>query len=215
MAKTVAPLLSFSAGGQIAKTQVYATWKGRPYVRRYVSPANPNTVEQQATRSAFKWLMNVWKFFPGSATEAWVAYANGFRITDRNAFAKANVSALREASDLSDFVISPAAASGIIAADMTLTPGAEQITVALVPPVLPVGWSIVSAYAAAIRQQDPNTEAFYLVTAGSDNSNPYSIVLGDLVATEEYVVGGWFKFMKPDGSFAYGRSLQNVATPTA
>lgn len=215
MAKTVAPLLSFSAGGQIAKTQVYATWKGRPYVRRYVSPANPNTVEQQATRSAFKWLMNVWKFFPGSATASWVAYANGFRITDRNAFAKANVSALREATDLTDFVISPAAASGIIAAGMNLTAGSGSITVELIAPVLPVGWTIVSAFAAAIRNQDPNTEAFYEVTAGADATSPYSIALTGLTATEEYVVGGWFQFMKPDGSFAYGRSLQDTATPTA
>lgn len=215
MAKTVAPLLSFSAGGQIAKTQVYSTWKGRPYVRRYVSPSNPNTVEQQATRSAFKWLMNVWKFFPGSATAAWVAYGNGFRITDRNAFAKANVSALREATDLTNMVVSPAAASGIIAADMNVTAGSEQLTVALTAPVLPVGWTIVSAYAAAIRDQDPNTDAFYDVAAGDDASSPYSIVLTGLVATEQYLVGGWFKFMKPDGSFAYGRSLQAFATPTA
>lgn len=214
MARTVAPLLSFSAGGQIAKTQVYSVWKGRPYVRRYVVPSNPNSAAQQETRGAFKWLMNVWKFFPASAAEAWKAYADSLQITDRNAFAKANVSPLRSASDLTDFTLSPSARSGIIAADMNLTVGAGQVTVDLVEPSLPEGWAVVSAYAAAIRQQDPQTGAFYDVVAGSDASTPYSIVLTGLTSGQAYVVGGWFKFAKPDGSFAFGRSLQAVATPS-
>jgi hypothetical protein len=215
MAKTVAPLLSFSAGGQIAKTQVYASWKGRPYVRRYVVPANPNSPAQQETRGAFKFLMNVWKFFPGSATGAWALYANGFRITDRNAFAKANISPLRLATDLTDFTMSPSAASGLIAADMAVVPSANTLTVALTPPVLPVGWTITSAFAAAIRDQDPQTGTLYGVVAGFDESAPYSIALAGLVDGEDYVVGGWFQYTKPDGSFAYGRSLQEIIAPGA
>lgn len=52
MSKTTAPLLSIGASGQFAKTLVAATWKGVPYMRRYVVPANPNTAGQQAQRNA-------------------------------------------------------------------------------------------------------------------------------------------------------------------
>jgi len=55
MPKTTAPLLSFDARGQIAHTQVYSSWRGRPYVRRYSVGTNPNTSDQQLTRNAFTW----------------------------------------------------------------------------------------------------------------------------------------------------------------
>jgi len=50
MAKVKAPLLSFSASGQIAETLVYFTWKGLNAVRQYVIPSNPNTALQQTQR---------------------------------------------------------------------------------------------------------------------------------------------------------------------
>lgn len=213
MAKTVAPLLSFEAGGQIAKTQVYATWKGRPYVRRYVVPANPRTAAQTATRSAFKWLNGVWKFFPAGATAAWALYAEGFRITDRNAFLKANVSNLRLAADLDAMVISPSAKSGFAAPAIVATPGDGTLTVALTAPELPTGWTITKAYAMAIPQQDPTTDEDFAVAFGDDDAAPWSVALTDLTNATEYLVGGWFEFAKPDGSPAYGQSTQVNATP--
>lgn len=214
MARTVAPLLSFEAAGQIAKTQVYATWKGRPYVRRYTVPANPNSAEQQLTRNVFRWLTNVWKFMPGSAIDAWQLYAEGSRITDRNAWMKLNLAALREQTDIEQMTISPSARSGLIANDIALTAGNDQITVVLTAPDLPTGWTITKAYAAAIRNQDPQTESFGTVVAGTDLAAPWSIVLTGLADATEYVVGGWFQFTRPDGTFAYGRSLQDTATTT-
>lgn len=213
MARTVAPLLSFEGSGQIAKTQVYASWKGRPYVRRYTVPANPNSTEQQLTRNTFRFLTNLWKFFPGSAVAAWQAYADSNRFTDRNGFIKLNNGPLREETDLLAMTISPSAKSGIVAAAMVATPGVGQISVALTAPELPTGWTIAAAFAAAIRNQDPQTESFYTVTAGTDATAPYTVVLTGL-DTEEYVVGGWFQFNRPDGTFAYGQSLQDTATPT-
>lgn len=215
MSKVSAPLLSFDASGAIAKTQVYAQWKGRPYVRRYVKPANPNTTEQQVTRNLFRWLNDIFKFYPGSAVAAWNAYADSLRITDRNAFIKQNLGPMRGETDINNMVISPSAKSGLIAAAINLTAGTEQITVALTAPSLPTGWTIVAAFAAAIPQQDPNTDVDFSVTAGTDATDPYSIVLTGLTAAQAYLVGGWFQYQRPDGTFAYGQSLQALATPTA
>jgi len=44
MSKLTGPLLSFGARGQIGKAMVTSTWKGVPYARQYVVPANPQTV---------------------------------------------------------------------------------------------------------------------------------------------------------------------------
>jgi len=60
MAKLIAPLFSFSARGQLAKTLVYSGWKGIDDVRSYVIPANPQTADQQTQRSYFTDGVDAW-----------------------------------------------------------------------------------------------------------------------------------------------------------
>lgn len=212
MSRTTAPLLSFGASGQIGKTQVYASWKGRAYARRYVIPANPNSVSQQATRNPFKWLQNVYKYLPGNVVDGWELYAKNSQITSRNAFTKINLSALIGETTLANFIFSPSASGGLIAAGITVTPAATQLTVALDEPSLPTGWTISQAYAAAIEAQNPTSGVLYTVTSAVDAATPFAPVITGLLAATNYVVGGWFQFTKPDGSFAYGQALMDVGT---
>lgn len=214
MARVVAPLLSFGGSGQIAKTQVYATWKGRPYARRYTIPSNPNTADQQETRGTFAWLNNVWKFMPSTAVEAWQAYGRNSRFTDRNGFIKINLSDLIGEADLTNFIFSPSASGGLAAASITVTPGNDQLGILLAAPTLPTGWSIVNATMAVIRQQDPQTGVLYTVTAAVDSAAPYDQTIAGLASAQTYIVGGWFKFLKPDGSFAYGQALMTTGLTT-
>lgn len=214
MATTIAPLLSFGASGAIAKTQVYATWKGRPYARRYVIPANPNTVDQQETRSTFRWLNSVWKFMPTNAVAAWQLYGQNSRFTDRNGFIKINLSPLRSAADLTDFSFSPSAGGGLAAAGISIAAGAGQLAVTITAPTLPTGWTIVEGIAAAIRQQDPQSGTLYQVFSAVDAATPFIPTITGLVTGQVYVVGGWFKFTKADGTFAYGEALMTTGTPT-
>lgn len=214
MSKTIAPLLSFGASGAIAKTQVYSTWKGRAYARRYVVPSNPDTAEQQLTRSVFAWLNQVWKFAPASMTAAFDAYAEGQVMTGRNAFIKQNLPNLREASDLENFVFSPGARSGISAPSLVLTPGNDQIQAVLTAPTLPTGWTITAAWFAAIRDQDPNTGVLYTITGATDAAAPYDQTITGLASAQTYWVGGWFQFLRPDGKIAYGRSISDSALTT-
>ena len=102
MAIVSAPLLSFTARGQIAKTQVYSSWKGRPYVRRLVTPSNPRSTDQMTTRNTFTFLSNAWQIGPGDFRAPWTAYAKGLVMTDRNAFFSKNISTLRGQSDLDE-----------------------------------------------------------------------------------------------------------------
>lgn len=214
MSKVRAPLLSWGAGGQIAKTQVYSQWKGRPYVRQYVVPANPNSPGQQLTRNTFRYLNRLWQYLPAGALGAWKLYAQNQRYTDRNGWLSVNNPLLRTKTDLTDAILSIGAGSGIVAQGMTATPGAGSITVALTAPELPTGWTIVNAWAMAVASVNPQVSDVYDAVSGFDASTPYSIELSGLTASQEYVVGGWFEYTKPDGKPAFGISLQDVATPT-
>jgi len=216
MAKTTAPLLSFDARGQIAKTQVYAAWKGRSYVRRYVIPANPQSTDQTLTRDTFTWLNNTWKVAPGDFRSAWTLAAKGQVLTDRNLWIKKNLPILRELAALTGIVLSPGARGGLIG-DITVTPGNDQITVAGVPPdPLPPGWSVVRMIAAVIRDQDPQSGTLYDIEVMDDATDPYSVIFTGLVSATTYFAGAWFEYQKSAlaTDLAYGPSVGESALTT-
>ena len=63
MAKLDAPLLSFNARGQIAKSLVFMGWKGLKTVRQYVTPANPRAAGQVTQRNFFTAAVSYWRGF--------------------------------------------------------------------------------------------------------------------------------------------------------
>lgn len=196
MSRVTAPLLSFSASGQIGQTQVYSTWKGVPYVRRYVTPANPRSTEQTYTRNAFSWLNSVWKVAPEEFRAAWTLFAKGQPLTDRNAFIQRNLPLLRGMTDLAGMVFSPGARGGLVGS-IDITPGDDLITVDGEPPdPLPAGWTVTRMIAAAIRQQDPNSGVLYNIVADEDATAPYQVVLTGLASAQTYMVAAWFEYQK-------------------
>jgi len=214
MAKPTAPLLSFGASGAIGKTMVYGSWRGRQYVRRHVVPANPQSAEQTITRNAFTFMQNVYKFAPSLMTDVWTAAARGKALTARNAFTKGSLGAIRGEADLDNLVLSGGAFGGPPPATVVATPGAGQLSVAItVPSTVPAGWTVYSAVAACIRDQDPDDGVLYTVTAGEDLTSTYAVVLTGLAA-ELYQVRGWLKWTRPDGSFAYSPEVADTATPS-
>lgn len=195
MSKVTAPLLSFGASGQIAKTQVYSTWKGIPYARRHVVPANPRSVEQTSTRSVFTFLNAVWKVAPEDFRAAWSMFVKGQPLTDRNAFVSKNLGLLRPNDFLDGIVLSPGAKGGLTG-DVVVTPGAGDLVITGVPPSpLPSGWTVTRFIAAAILEQDPHLGVEYDVVSGSDTTSPYSVTLTGLAAGS-WVAGGWFEYQK-------------------
>ncbi len=214
MAKTTAPLLSFSASGQIAKTQVYASWKGRQYVRRHVVPSNPQSLEQDKTRQPFSWLQSVYKLAPSLLTEPWEAYAKGKVLTARNAFTKFNLPTLRPVAVVTNATFSPGALGGLPPTASVATGGSGTASMAVaVPAVLPTGWSIVSAVCALVRQQDSHGGALFTTYAVEDTTSPYVCAFSGLGAGV-YVVGTWLKWLRPDGQTAYSPSIQGTVTVT-
>lgn len=215
MAKVNAPLLSLGGSGTIGGSMTFSKWKGRPYVRQRVDPSNPNTASQQETRSVFAWSSGVWKVAGTLLRAPWERYAQGLVLSGRNAFQGQNTKAMRGETDLALMIFSPGAKGGLPPVDITLTPGSEQIQVDFTNPSAPDGWTLVSAIACAIRDQDPQTEVLYDTVEDEDDTTQSQVTLTGLTASELYQVGAWLEWTKPDGSTAYGASLIDSATPTA
>jgi len=211
MAKTKGPLLSLGARGSIAKSQVYARWKGVDYARVHVDPANPRTVEQTSTRDVFASLNAQWKFSPAEAQAPFAAAAQGKPVTDRNLFIKANLGTMRPLSTMADYIGSPGSRGGIPPLSLALaSPGAGQIDATLVTTAAPTDWTLSEVWGVAFVDRDPHDlpVAFPVVaedatpTAGGSSVVPFTGL-----PTGTYVVSVWPVWTKPDGFLAYGPSL--------
>jgi len=212
MAKVNAPMLGFSAGGQIGKALVFSKWRGIAYGRQYVIPGNPRSTAQMATRNPFSWLNNVYKLVPAQVSTVWTAQAQGRPLTNRNAFIKANLSHLIDETTLANFTFANGARGGLPAATVVATGGALSISVAITPPDPPVGWTLQKSIAAAILDQNPATGTDYASFAAEASSTPWTVSITGLEAASDYIVGAWLQWLKPDGSLAYSAATMTTAT---
>jgi len=157
MAKVTGPLLSMSARGQIGKSQVYAKWKGVPYARQLVIPANPQSAEQTVTRSTFAWLNAAYRAFSGGSQQPWDLASVGRPRTARNAFIAANLPGMRSETDIENLVGSAGARGGPAPAASAIVTGAlaGEVDFSITPGPLPTGWTVTGAYCWAFIDQDP------------------------------------------------------------
>lgn len=217
MAKLTGALLSMGASGTIGKTLTFGTWKGVPYARQRVIPANPQTVKQTNNRSIWSMIGQAWLYAPVAVQNAFNAFATGKKLTGRNKFFSDNQKLLATdpvATTITGFIMSPGNNGGLPPTNLVVTPGDDQLTLSADVPDAPSGWTLVAAHAAALKQQDPTDafsgEWFY----ASDSSAPYSIVLTGLASAQTYVVGFWLEWERPDGSTAYSISLTSTGLTT-
>ena len=214
MAKPTGPLLSLGASGTIADTLTFSKWKGRPYIRQRVIPANPQTTEQTKTRNTFSWSSDLWKNLPSLGIAPWDRFAQGQVLSGRNAFIGKQVAALRAVTVVDTIIGSPGAKGGLAAESLIVTPAALQLTYDVTVPAPPTGWTLQAAVGPLIPQQDPQTAAFTEVFLLEDLAAPYSLVFTGLIAATTYVGSIWLRWAKPDASLAYGASINaNGTTP--
>jgi len=213
MAKVTGPLLSVAAGGQIAKTQVYSSWRGVPYARRYVQPSNPRSTGQTATRSVFSWSSNVWKIAGALFTAPWAAAAKGQPYTDRNLFIGQNTKKLRNQTSLADMIFSPGAGGGLPPTALTITSSSGSMVATTTNPTAPADWTLAGMTAIAIKQENPGTATVYQSYAASATT-PFTSATLTPLAAGTYEVGAFLQWTKPDGSTAYSPDIKNVGSAT-
>lgn len=215
MARLTGPLMSLGASGTIAKTLTYADWKGIAYARTRVIPSNPQSSSQSQTREVFAYLQDLYKFFPAIAREPWVAAVRGIPMTPQNMLLSKNVSALRTESDLNFLVLSPGAAGGIPPTDIVVTPGNDQLSVAVSVPAAPTSWTLVGAQGVVVFDQDPHDPlSVNSPVAQEDLTSTYTLVFTGLASAALYQVGVWLKWTTPNLSTAYSIALRDTGLTT-
>jgi hypothetical protein len=90
MAKVTGGMMSLDASGKFAGTMVFSKWKGRPYARLLVTPANPNTAGQQGVRANMRWLGKRWAGLTDPQKATWDARATQNNYSPFNAFVSVN-----------------------------------------------------------------------------------------------------------------------------
>lgn len=214
MARVKMPIMGVDASGQLGKSMVFGNWRGVRYARTHVYPTNPNTEAQQAIRGAFAYLNDLYKRFPADVTSVWVAYAKGRPLTDRNGFLKYNTAAMQDATDITNLVVSPGVAGGYALSGLSLSvnASANSITATATAPDIPSGWSISRVVFVCVCDQDPHGPAVENPRVSSDASSPYTVTFENLRDGQRYLVAAFAVYTKPDGSTAYGPSINALST---
>ncbi len=215
MGKVTAPLLSFGASGTIGKVMTFASWRGVPYVRKHVIPANPQSVAQVLTRDIFGNMNTRWKQGGPLMRAPWNRFAVGQKFVGRNSYMGKNLQAMRGEADMDNYIGSPGAKGGLPPTSMVLTTSASLgLEAVIVGPTPPTGWTLTSAIATCFIDQAPEDTVGDIIGENEDVSDPYSCDITGLTATT-YQVQGWLKWLKPDATIAYGASISDTILVTA
>lgn len=121
MARTTGPLMSMDASGTVGKAIVFAKWKGRNYVRRWVIPSNPKSDLQVATRAMMKYLTQIWSSIETITQATWADLADAGKVSPFNAFISRNMSDWTQS-------LAPSKASPALRAAAVTTPASIHST---------------------------------------------------------------------------------------
>lgn len=93
MVKVAGPMMSLQASGTLADAITFSSWKGRPYVRERVIPANPKSGGQTGRRAMFQMLSQAWNgdYMTTARRATWQTLADQLVASPFNAFMSHNM----------------------------------------------------------------------------------------------------------------------------
>jgi hypothetical protein len=143
MVKVQAPAFSLEASGQLGGAIVFSKWKGRPYVRALVKPANPKSGGQVGVRAMFKFLSQDWTNLTAGNQASWETRADQKIVSPFNAFMGYNQFRWRDF--LAPTVADPEATGDTPATVGTTTAvaGVRSITVTVPITTAADGWGVL------------------------------------------------------------------------
>jgi hypothetical protein len=125
--------MSVSASGTFAKTLVFSTWKGRPYVRERVIPSNPRSEKQTGIRGLFGFIAQAWYTLSTPNKATWDTLATGKEISPFNAYQAENLMNWQQTKPPSEAYPAARAGTAVVETTMGLTGGVGSVTVVLTP----------------------------------------------------------------------------------
>lgn len=216
MAKVVTPLMSFGARGRVAGIINYQRWKGRQYAKQHVDGRDPRTAPQVLSRDTFAVADATWTSSIDLFRDPWNLAAAGRVRSGYNLWQGSYILTNRGLSDLQNLVFSPGAKGGLRTDSLNVLPGDGSLTITFSSPTPPPGWVLESAIAGALLDGLPDAPIVGGVSIAEDAVTQTTVVLTGLTNGAAYVVSGWLRWTKPDGSTAYGPSpVPQLATPVA
>ena len=215
MGKVTAPLLSFGASGTVGKVMTFASWRGVPYVRKHVIPANPKSTPQVLTRDIFANYNTRWKQGGPLMRAPWNRFAVGQKFVGRNSYMGKNLNLTRGQADMDLYLGSPGAKGGLPASTLVLASVASLgIEATITAPTPPTGWTLTSGICTCFIDQPPEDAVGDIIQEGEQVAIPGDVTFTGLTATT-YQVQCWLKWAKPDTSIAYGASISDTILVTA
>lgn len=143
MAIVTGPLMSLSASGTVGDAIVFATWKGRAYVRKHAIPANPNSVSQVSVRAALRFYTQAWTDLTSAQQLDWDTLAAASNISAFNAFVSYNMTRWGQA--LGGSKMHPATVDGTdaVMGALTVTNAVRSLIVSQVVTTANDNWGIL------------------------------------------------------------------------
>ena len=130
MSKITGPLMSLGASGSVGGTITFAAWKGRPYARMLVKPANPKTAAQTAQRAMMRFLAQAWATLTTLEKASWQLLADAGKYSPFNAFVSFNLDRWTQ-NQAPTPEPEPGADASAIPTLVGATAGVKQVTVEL------------------------------------------------------------------------------------
>lgn len=143
MVKVQAPALSLGASGSIGGAMTFATWKGRPYVRSLVKPANPKSGGQVGIRAMFKFLSQDWTNIGATPQASWETRADQKIISPFNAFMGYNQFRWRDFLAPTNTDPEDTTDTGSTVGVTTATAGVRSVTLSIPITTAADGWGVL------------------------------------------------------------------------
>jgi len=99
---TFGPMI-IAASGKVGDT-VFSKWKGRPYIRSRVTPANPKTALQIKQRTRLASAVFQWQQLPQDIKDRWGEYASPYAMSGYNKWCDVNIPHMWHADDGSPLI---------------------------------------------------------------------------------------------------------------
>lgn len=144
MVKVAGPAMSLSASGSIGGILTFSHWKGRPYARTLVRPANPKSGGQVGVRSSFKFLSQNWAALLAASKATWETRADQGTYSTFNAYMAYNQARWRDF--LAPSSLDPADTDDTAAVVGTITAVAGVRSATLTAPITTAndGWGVMA-----------------------------------------------------------------------
>ena len=142
MARVQGPLFSLAASGKLGGAVVYASWKGRAYVRELVRPANPKSDKQLSVRAMMTWLSQQWASIGSTAQDSWEDLADADVVSPFNAFIKKNLRRWRNFLGVGQDATPDAGDTGPTNGAASIVGGIRMITVTMAVTTLNDAWGL-------------------------------------------------------------------------